>query len=568
MKRRFVSAIGLSMALIALPACDKKEGVERSPTYPVRGMVLSIDGQPLGNVAVVAKKATATTDHQGRYQLKLPEGEAVLRFSKADHVDTIKKLTISREHPTMLHTKLLSANKAQKLSAEDGGLILGSSNKNGTVSAEFPTSAFVDAQGRKVSGEVSVRLTNIDASTEEVRQAAPGSFIGDNRGNMVQLESGGMLAIEVRDASGEKVQVAEGVKLKVKFPVAEGLSNPPDTMPLWSFDEVAGQWVWEGDTTLVQEGAELYYTSELPHMSTWNCDQPLLATCIMGCAKDEETGAPLAGAQVIVSGIDYVGNSQATTGADGCFRVAVRKSSAVRIMVQHKLGGGVSRPFDGAGEADTPVPPSSSTLCADAGEFVVERDTYNYDGVAVDCTSVMASLQGNACQEEFGEMMACMRVAGGCTYSLDTSSGMSLLEATMRWDSGARMVSSMGLHGNTMMGYDPEGQLCYSGNIDITNPNATLLSYTDAQGQKFRMEVKADLFTIECPSGKKFEITGEESEAMSACQAQQETDSCAMEGFDFCRGGCEQGEICCELSGMNYCMNEDSCTLSGGTPHS
>jgi len=240
-------ALGLSFGLAACQdnkgTTDDKGTTERSPTFAVRGVVRDVDGKPVKNVAVVAKKATATTDQEGRYQVMLPEGEAVLRFVRSGYVETIKKVTVSKDYPSMLHVNLLGAAKAQKLYAAEGGTIEGTRNVNGTVSVEIPESAFVDAKGQLVTDEVSVRLTNIDPTTDPVREAAPGSFIGvgvDGDSSAVQIESGGMLSLDVRDASGEKVQVAKDAVLKVKFPVNEGLKSPPATMPLWSFDETAG----------------------------------------------------------------------------------------------------------------------------------------------------------------------------------------------------------------------------------------------------------------------------------------------------------------------------------------
>lgn len=590
---RMLFVVGLSMVFMTLLACRENgenngenkqnendghnpRGTEKSSAYTVRGVVWDVDGKPLKNVAVVANKATATSDEEGRYQIRLPEGEAVLKFSSSNHVGTLKKVTVSKEHATMLHVKLLKAAPMQPVNADNEGTIRGSSNKYGTqLLAQFPARAFVDANGDEVSGNVFARLTNIDPTDDDVRESTPGSFLAaDEEGKVVQLESGGMLAIDVRDASGEKLQLAEDAKLKVWFPVAEGLveaaeklgENPPD-MQLWSFDEVAGQWVWEGLTEFERgDNGELYYTAELPHMSTWNCDMPLEATCVMGCAKDKATGEPLAGAQVIVSGIDYIGNSQATTGADGCFRVAVRKNSQVQITVQHKLGGGLSRQFT-SGNTSTPVPPTSSTTCANAGEFVVERDIFDYNGVPVDCAETMPSFSGNACMEELGEMFTCWRTAGACTINIGSSG-----ETSMRWDSGARWELTSG----TLSAYQ-HGQFCYSMEYDSSG----LVIYKDAQGRTFKQthEIRSNQYkyTLECPSGQAVEVSVENMAALSACQPQAGgggvSERCTFEWWGSCSSAneCEEGEICCEVSAISYsyCLNENDesyCTSNGGTP--
>jgi len=240
----------------------------------------------------------------------------------------------------------------------------------------------------------------------------------------------------------------------------------------------------------------------------------------------------------------------------------------VRITVQHQLGGGATRVFEDAGDTDTPVPPTAATVCADAGMFEVKKDTFDYDGVATDCTSVMASLGGGECQEVFGEMFACMRFAGGCSIFTDGMSG-----TTTHWDSGARMVIEMDYanpigDGIAMTGYDPEGNLCFTGGVGNVSEDNASATYTDAQGNKFKITTNGDNTIVECPGGKKFEMTGEEAAAMNACQSQQGQDSCTMEGYGFCGSAtdCDSDEICCDFGGgIAMCYSAEICAIAEGT---
>jgi len=608
---RAVAAMGLSMVFMTLSACscgddsdnininvkDKEnsgdpDSTELSSGFSVRGVVQDTQGNPLGNVAVMAKNATATTDAQGRYQLRLfdgEEGEHVIRFSRSGYVHTIKKVPVFKDHATMFHVKLLAAERPKKLVAEDGGEIEGTiQNKKGNVvKAKFPKNALVNAKGDEVTGEVSVRLTNIDPSMGEADEAAPGSFIGflprsvsgEAADLVAQIESGGMLEVDVRNASGEKLQLKTGEKLEVWFPVPNDLQAPPDKMHLWSFDEEKGQWLLE-EMDIELSADKQHYIAHLPHMSLWNADMPFTSTCVMGCAKDKETGEPLAGAQVLTSGLNYVGNSQATTDAEGCFRVAVRKSSPVQITVRHSLNGGTSRPFHEVGNTDTLVPPTPSDICVDAGLFEVERDVFNYDGLAVDCTSAMASLSGNACQEAFGEMMACTRAVGACAIDygyLDPEGKIEDITVAILWDSGARMVTSLDtsnplIYRSVVTAFGPGGNMCYSATILTTSRDDDSLTfkYTNARGMEFKYErMPNNQMVVECSNGQRFELSGAESTAMLVCKEQESSQRCSA---DACRAlelqtgkRCEEmaaDYVCCEYGeGFMYstCSPEATC---------
>jgi hypothetical protein len=585
--------VAVSVVLMAISACDNENenndepfvddssapGVEEPGGLTVRGEVWSVAGQPLANVAVVAKTttgtATVTSDAQGRYQLRLPEGDVVIRFAKADYVGTIKRVTVSSDYATMLHVKLLKADRTHRFQADEGGTFFGTDNNgNGVVSVTIPEDAFIDANGELASGELSVQLTNIDPSDDNVNEAAPGFIAINEEGIPVQLESGGMLEIDVRSSLGEKLQLGGGKTLTVKFPVAKKLSDlyPDDdlSMPLWSFNEETAQWNLEGggkEITPAEESDGFFYTAELPHMSFWNMDKPMSAVCVSGCAKDKGTGEPLAGAQVVAKGIDYVGSSASTTGADGCFRLSVRRSSKVNITVQHKLGGGITEEvYTWGSPVLTRVFPNHTDTCQPVlQESLIEKDTFNYGGLAAGCSSMATSPSGNSgkCLEEFGRMFACAPMAGCSTVFMGV--GRSII----RWDSGSRME----VRGTEGTAYGPSGQKCFDYSFDIDQPTNTLtFVYTDATGKIFKIEIAADRYSVECSSGEKFAL----NTALSACQEQanpDQTNSCSektvfrdcQSRFD-CR---EENLVCCdvlsEASRVVMCMTEGQCTASNGT---
>ncbi|HML59186.1 MAG TPA: hypothetical protein PKA85_12505, partial [Ferruginibacter sp.] len=72
-------------------------------------------------------------------------------------------------------------------------------------------------------------------------------------------------------SGGEKLQIANGKKSKLTFPLPATMSgSAPASIPLWYFDEDKGLWVEEGAATRVGNT----YEGEVSHFSYWNCDIP------------------------------------------------------------------------------------------------------------------------------------------------------------------------------------------------------------------------------------------------------------------------------------------------------
>jgi len=114
----------------------------------------------------------------------------------------------------------------------------------------------------------------------------PGDLRGiDSEEALVQLATYGMVAVEIRDANGNDIQLKEGVTAKVEFPLsAELVEDASETIKTWSFDEDRAYWVEEGSATLVDNK----YVAEVSHFSFWNCDAPFPVVHIKGRLVDKD----------------------------------------------------------------------------------------------------------------------------------------------------------------------------------------------------------------------------------------------------------------------------------------
>src|SRR6185436_17239991 len=74
-----------------------------------------------------------------------------------------------------------------------------------------------------------------------------------------------MATVELKDASGNLLQIAPGKTVTMKLPAP---ANGPATIPLWHFNEKYGIWIKAGTAT--KSGDQ--YIAEVNHFSTWNLD--------------------------------------------------------------------------------------------------------------------------------------------------------------------------------------------------------------------------------------------------------------------------------------------------------
>jgi len=541
----------------------------------VTGAVLDADGAALAGVSVSAAGASATTSSNGTFVLEIDAGPAVVSFSLAGHLPSQKRVTVLDGKPTGLEVRLRKMEAPVQLDVTVGGSIAGLRGAALVAGA----GAFVTGGGADVQGMVDIHLTPLDPSDEADLSSAPGDFSATGAdGELVQLESFGMLDVTVMQGA-EQLDIRSGTKVTVTLP---GPANPtgdiPETIALWSFDEATARWKEEGTATY--DAASNSYTGEIGHLSMWNCDKPLEATCIKGRVKDN-SGAAVAGAWVVAKGVDYMGSSSATADAAGEFCVAVRKSSKVRVNAVHPDGGGTIREVE-SGAEDTTLPPQcDDPRCKDVGEWVIDKGkVVTSTGDTIDCGDVENPFAGT-CAVGMFDMMTCFRPAGACVFKQG---------GTTEWENGAKIVYSSGRMGGQGQYLSPTGQVC--GTFDFTipgpcadggctngykcedeycQPQAGAQLGTIAGGNKtFAIVYDDDEETaLQCPDGTLISMDDEASDVYEACTGNQQGSSsepCTWEGGGPGPSGCTSDadctgdQACCDYgSGLTFCISPLLC---------
>ena len=238
----------------------------------------------------------------------------------------------------------------------------------------------------------------------------PGGF-EESTGKM--LISGVFSSVELTDDAGDPLrELTSPATLRMAVPmdtwnILKDIQPGSDRVevPLYSFDEILGTWVRDGegyledadgnvipesDLASIRDGSYsggVVATGEVTHFSYWNVDWPVDSHQCIGGRITDASNNPVEGAVVSVRGATYNGASTpVTTGADGHFCVDVMRSEgpgedvdqdgtsgetqSVSIRVTH--GGGI---FDGGvKDVMTEAATCGEGGCTDVGDVPVTEE--------------------------------------------------------------------------------------------------------------------------------------------------------------------------------------------------
>lgn len=519
----------------------------------VFGSVRTLADAPIAGATVrVAGRATVT-DATGAWRLAASVGEVVVQVEAEGYAPGFARVTVVDDVPTAAHVQLLAAGGPYPLDAEAGGTVEGARGAGISV----PAGGLVDASGTVISGMVDVFLTPLDPADAAQLAAAP-ELVADLGASQVALESFGMMDITIRQ-SGQALQLAEGSTMEIRIPLPTGTTDPPETMPLWSFDEDRALWVNEGTLALDAEAG--VYTGTISHMSWWNADIESETTCVCGSVVDAD-GNSVGGAAVRASGLDYLGQTQTTADAGGRFCIAARVNSNVRITAIHAAGGGQLRELRTSGTTSS-VPPRNPSVCTDGGIWTIEPGDVTFpDGSSRSCADVLPQL--NRCVGPvFADLSSCFQTAGSCE-----NAGIGLFDQTTTWANGARTTTSIDLDAGqfAIEYFAASGQSCGrqvtntsgedSGQVRFEMPGGRVTEYriTNTPGGDA---------TIGCQDGTTLRLTALEMESLQSCGGVGDDTACT----DDATGGgvgepcdlpadCPGTLICC---GGQFCSTEALC---------
>ena len=237
-------------------------------TSSILGYVYDDNNQPVENATVSIYSGMTKTDKYGVFSfenIKMDKLGTYIKVKKAGYMLGSDKIYPDKGLSTS-YIHLYNLDKTGEFSSDKGGTI----ELAGGGKIVFAANSIAKEDGTPYNGNVIVTAKKLDVNDEKIADKMPGALVGiNNKGNTAVLGTMGMVAVELRDAEGNELNLKSGATASLTFPVNSNQSaNASSEIPLWYFDEIKGLWIEEGKAIL-QDGK---YIAEVPHFSWWNLD--------------------------------------------------------------------------------------------------------------------------------------------------------------------------------------------------------------------------------------------------------------------------------------------------------
>lgn len=318
----------------------------RMEDIALSGIVRDASGTPIEGVSIVSGSSVATTNTDGFFEfdqiqvVSVQNDRSVVRFSKAGYFDVVRSMDADddaadgaswevvmcrKENNDFTSIKTYSSSSDQTLQA-------------GEMKIDMPQDGYkVDGTGAGYTGKVKSEMVYLDPNNERFSEMMPGGDLAAVRSDnsSAQLVSYGMTDLNMYAENGDKLQLKDGCKAKLTFPIPAGMGeNPPASIPLWSFNEKTGLWEEEGSAQLQGN----VYVGEVTHFSWVNLDDPEKQGTVYGYVKDD-TGKVLPGVRLNIGQL----LTSTVTQSNGYYSHDVPANTDFCITVKDLYYGGIDQ---------------------------------------------------------------------------------------------------------------------------------------------------------------------------------------------------------------------------------
>jgi len=273
------ASLAALLIMIGIIACKKNnsDSITNPGTNPgntisttVVGRIVNDQNQPVAGAVIKAGTSTVTTDVNGVFRINgasLSENTAFVSVEKSGYFSSSRTFYARANQKNYVEIMLLPKQNVGTISGTSGGTItLG----NGSAITLQAGGVVTTSSGSAYTGSVNVAMAWINPTSADMYRQMPGDLRGmDATNTEVGMQSFGMLGVELTGSGGEKLQIANGKKASLKFPLPTAIQGTaPSTIALWSFNDTTGLWKQEGTAT--KSGN--FYLADVSHFSFWNCD--------------------------------------------------------------------------------------------------------------------------------------------------------------------------------------------------------------------------------------------------------------------------------------------------------
>lgn len=319
-----------------------------SPAIDIRttitGTIVDDNFRPLAGVDIQLYNDQTTTTADGRFTFTgiiVPSTGALIKYAKPGYRAANRHFLPLAGGDFDVVLQLEQTFVAGTIDATTGGAV---SLPSGVRLFIRPGSVLQN--GGTYTGSVNVGLYWDNPNTiPEMIQSAGNTPAYDDNGELLSLESYGMIGLEMTTPSGIPLQVNSSNPALLSFPIDNNsVEISPDSIPLWILNEEEVAWVELADITR-EEGR---YIAPVTIGGTYNCDVPYPANRICGRIITED-GEPfqhtsyainVAGGQIVHAFY---------TDCNGNFCALVPKDTELELSIQN--------PCDSSSRISIPIGP-------------------------------------------------------------------------------------------------------------------------------------------------------------------------------------------------------------------
>lgn len=318
----------------------------RMEDIALSGIVRDASGTPIEGVSIVSGSSAATTNTDGFFEfdqiqvVSVPNDRSVVRFSKAGYFDVVRSMDADDDAADGASWEVVMCRKENNdfTSIKTYSSSFDQTLQAGEMKIDMPQDGYkVDGTGTGYTGKVKSEMVYLDPNNERFSEMMPGGDLvavrSDN--SSAQLVSYGMTDLNMYAENGDKLQLKDGCKAKLTFPIPAGMGeNPPASIPLWSFNEQTGLWEEEGSAALQGN----VYVGEVAHFSWVNLDYPEDQGTVYGYVKDD-TGKILPGVRLNIGQL----LTSTVTQSNGYYSHIVPANTDFSITVKDLYYGGIDQ---------------------------------------------------------------------------------------------------------------------------------------------------------------------------------------------------------------------------------
>jgi len=355
---RYVARVILSFCILIgigiwMSSCNKKSSNPVSPSNTgtgnngtgngkVNGVVhdAGASDNPVvaGATVQIVGDTSVTTDANGMFALSIPPGVTkTISVSKAGYSTNDVVVNMDAGSTENLTVNLLQVGNTQSVQVSSGGTVTDS--KSDAV-LQLPA-GFVAA-----SGNVSVTVTGLDPTTDQIRALPGGLEAVDANGNTKYLQPVSFAEYVVKDANGNVLQFNSSASsgANIELPIPSSLRGKPgyemgDPIECYVFDPSDGKWKTPvpGKIGPSSVDGSPAIKATIFHLS-WYGGAPALnqRACINGYVKNSD------GTAAVNADVEAFPGGTTTTDSRGYFDVETSPSSNVRVVASVLSGSLIS----------------------------------------------------------------------------------------------------------------------------------------------------------------------------------------------------------------------------------